>query len=192
MAIKINIASKLLSKDFIEDGIWIHLNGPGSDPEPLYADAPKNTKPCRALVRSHRCTGMVNLNASLERKTLGTARMSRQKLKDLEAELKAQEQPRRFAVVLAALENCSSDLKIELLTETQILSEPTVDDDGAQGKPLAYNAAYDWLHNQVLDTAYKDELYDPVKIADAARLKALGEAPAPAGNVAAPASEKTA
>ncbi len=104
--------------------------------------------------------------------------------------MKKKEQPQRFAVVLAALENFSEDLKVEHFSPTQLLDEPIIDDKGQEGLPLAFNPDYDWLHGQVLDYAYKDENYDPVKIREAEELARLGgtKDAKPAGNAAAPAA----
>lgn len=170
----INIAKKLLAKDFIEDGRWIHLMTGGSDPEPLYADKEQKL-PCRALVRSRRCIGMTKVNESLGRKTLGIARLNNTKAKDIEDGLRKTEIPRRFAVVLAALENCNTEKPgIQTFTETELLEAPVYGADGVLGEALAYHPDYDWLINQVVDYAFDDRNYDPE--AEKAKPKGNGEA----------------
>lgn len=176
MPISVNIAKKILAKDLIEDGKWIHLTTGGDDPELLYADAAE-TKPCRALVRSRRCEGMKKVNEALGRKTLGLGRMSNTKAKDVEAGLRKTEVPRRFAVVLAGLENCdTSNLGIQTFTETELLETPVYGADGKLGEALAYHPDYDWLVNQVVDYAFNDKNYGI-------------ETETPAGNADAPAAQ---
>lgn len=202
MTIKLNIVSKVLARDALEAGVWIHLNGPGVDPQPLYADREMKF-PVRALVRSHRCDQMTQLNERLEKKTLGAGRKTKAQQKALEADLKKNEVPLRFCAVLVALQNHNDDHVIEYFTEDQLRDQPTVD-AGVEGKPFAFNPDYDFIVGQVVDACYQEELFSPEAIAlaraeeEAAarraqealaaldRVKAgSGNSPAPAGVAAA-------
>lgn len=151
-----NVIAKVANSDKIENGAFLHLTSPtqltdeeDADPgEPLYADAPKNLLPCRAKVRSYRSTSYRSKEFSAQTRLMGKARRAKGKEGDLMLEAAAKaERPRRFATLLAGLENCDTDTPGYIpLTEEQALV-------------LANDPAYQWLVDQVMDFAYDDSKY---------------------------------
>ena len=159
--ITFDVLEKVQDTDKIENGAWVDLDNPTND-EPLFADAPKNERRCRALVRSAKSTRYRAKDFNIQTRAMGKSRRARASEQDkiLEIEM-ASERPKKFAVLLAALDNCDSKHPgVKTLSEAEALE--------LAGKPNLQ-----WLVDQVMSAAFKDE---PYGITEAGS----GNAPAPA------------
>lgn len=165
---KLAALSGLVDGSKIDNGVWIHLTGAKKDadgnPVPLYLnDDPRY--PCRALVRSNRSKTVREMEEKLRRS--GFVRIAKAKgaAQREEAQADAIQLPpdKRFAALLAKLENCDSDPGVLEVTP-EMAAEIYADSD------------YCLVVEQVTACAYDDERY--VGAAEAAELKAKDEAEA--------------
>jgi hypothetical protein len=148
--LELTVLDAIVSEEALENGVWIHLDSPNADINgeihPLFRDKEK-TQPVRAKVRSYRSKAFRSKEFKLQ--TTAVSAVQRSKHRDRDAVMQAHmelDRPRKFAVLLVALENCTS------ATGPVFVSEE-------QGEALAQRASYQWLVEQVMNAGFDDSLF---------------------------------
>lgn len=142
-------ASSLFDADKINNGIYVHLEGPEDEDgntEPLYLGGDQS-KPMRALVRSYRCQAVKDAEARLQTDGFTKVRKAPKKEKDrVISENSALPANQRFANILRGLENVSTGSGLIYLTPDQATK-------------FFSNAAYAHFVEQINAVAYDDSKY---------------------------------
>lgn len=142
--------AKLLDTAKINNGVWIHLDSPESDPAtgrklPMYLNGDPS-KPQRVLVRSYRCELLKE--AENKRQKDGFVRMRVAKKKDRDAVIvdsSLMPDDVRFSYLLAALDNFSAEGGVQVVSQEDakaIYAMGGLDDIVGQIKEVAHTDDY--------------------------------------------------
>lgn len=151
MALKIGGAVEIASGDKIENGVWIHIEGPDrktGENVPLYQDKEK-TQPVRARVRSHRCSLIKAAEQKLTKDGIVRYRKAKKKERDgVIADTSILDPAERFSLLLAAVDNFHPQfLGVQEVSEADAINV------------IYKDPQFDYMVDQVTEAAYDDTLY---------------------------------